>query len=218
MPIVTSLDPLRGGRIAVALDGERAVVVGQALVARWRLHVDRELSVSEVGELSHEAARDAVLADAHRLLAHRSRSEHELTTHLAAKGHPTEVVAAVAERLRRDGLLDDHAFAAAYVADKRRLAGRGRERIAAELAQAGVAPDVIEDALGPQDPDAEVLEALALLKRGPAARPPLEAARKRAFDRLRRRGFPTSVAFTAVDRWLAEQASSDAPPSGNGRR
>lgn len=211
MPVVTSLDAVRGGRIAVGLDGERAIVVGQALVARWRLHVDRELSPEEVRGLQEEAARDAVLADAHRLLGHRSRSERELATRLSAKGHPPDIVAAVVTRLRRDGLVDDRAFAAAFVADKRHLSGRGRERIAAELAQAGVSPGVIDQALGPIDAAAETDRALTLLRRGPALRPPAQTARRRAVDRLRRRGFSAGVAIAAVDAWLAEQAQTGVP-------
>jgi len=204
VPVVTSVESLRGGRIAVDVDGERLLIASQALVARWRLFVDRELSEQELVDLRAEGAREVALADAHRLLAHRSRSRRELTGRLLTKGHPEDVVAVVTARLADDGLLDDRAFAAAFVTDKRGLAGWGRQRIAAGLASAGVPRDVAEEALGDDDVDAELCRALTLLRRGPAAAPPLEAARRRAFDRLRRRGFAPAVAYAALDRWLAE--------------
>jgi len=202
VPIVTSIESLRGGRLAIDVDGERLAVVSQALVARRRLFVDRELSPQELVDLRAEGAREASLADAHRLLTHRSRSRRELTDRLLAKGHPEDVVTIVVERLEGDGLLDDRAFAAAFVADKRSLAGWGRQRIAAGLAAAGVSRDVAEEALGEDAADDELRRALALLRRGPAAEPPYEAARRRAFDRLRRRGFAPAVAYAALDRWL----------------
>lgn len=204
MPVVTSVQSLRGGRIAVDVDGERVLIAGQALVARWRLFVDRELSPQELADLRAEGAQEVALADAHRLLAHRSRSRRELMDRLLGKGHPEDVVAVVLERLADDGLLDDRAFAAAFVTDKRELAGWGRQRIAAGLASAGVPRDVTEEALGDDDADDELERALDLLRRGPAAAPPFEAARRRAFDKLRRRGFAPAVAYAALDRWSAE--------------
>jgi len=218
VPVVTSVESLRGGRIAVEIDGERFLVASQALVARRRLFVDRQLSREELLDLRAEGAREVALADAHRLLAHRSRSRRELADRLLAKGHPEDVIAVVVERLKDDGILDDRAFAAAFVADKRQLAGWGRQRIANGLASAGVPREVAEEVLGGDDADDELCRALALLRRGPAATPPFETARRRAFDRLRRRGFAAAVAYAALDRWLdeARDGEEEAGRSGAG--
>jgi regulatory protein len=212
MARVTALKPTRSGRFAVHLDGEYAGAVTEATVARYRLFVDRELTDEQAVTLRHDAALETALADAYRLLAQRSRGTVELQRRLAAKNHPQDIVDAVIARLADEGLIDDDAFAASFVADKRRLAGWGRERITAELRKLGVGRDVVEAAVGTADEahDDEFERALAVLEHmGAPGRPP-EAARRRAFDRLRRRGFSVAVSTTAVRRWLETADAADA--------
>jgi SOS response regulatory protein OraA/RecX len=212
VPRVTKLRPSRGGRYVVHLDEVNVGTISEAAVARHRLHLERELSEEEAQALRDDALVDGALAAAYRLLAQRSRSRHELGQRLTLKGHTEDVVAVVLDRLAQQGMLDDAAFAAAFVADKRGLAGWGGERIAAELRRLGVSPAIIEAALGSpeSDDDAEAARAAALLARMGAPGTPLDAARRRAFERLRRRGFSTSVAYAAVQSWAMGAGSGAA--------
>jgi regulatory protein len=205
MPRVTTLRPSRGGRYVVHLDEVYVGTISEVAVARHCLHLERELSDEEARALRDDALVDSALAAAYRLLAQRSRSRHELAQRLTLKGHAEDVVAAVLDRLAEQGFLDDAAFAAAFVADKRGLAGWGEERIAAELRRLGVSPATIEAALGSPEggSDAEAARAAAVLARMGAPGEPLDATRRRAFERLRRRGFSTSVAYAAVQTWIA---------------
>ncbi len=231
MPSVTALRATKRGRIALHIDGEFACTVTEALVARHHLFAGKELSATEVEALRAEASVARALADAYRLLGHRPRSQAELRRRLLDKGHSEREVAQALDRLATDGFLDDAAFARAFAADKRRLSGWGSERIARALAEAGVAAEAVRVALaataaegavgataggGAQgsdrgehhddepDPDeAELARALAALGRRGRAAPPLDAARARAFQFLRRRGYATHVAYEAVRRWSA---------------
>jgi regulatory protein len=211
MARVTALKPTRGGRFAVHLDGEYAGSVTEATVARYRLYVDRVLSDEQAVTLRHDVALETALTDAYRLLAQRSRGRLELRRRLLAKDHPEDVVDTVIARLEAECLLDDASFAAAFVADKRRLAGWGRERIAAELRKLGVGRDIVQNALDDagEDDDGELERALAMLERMGAPGRPLEAARRRAFDRLRRRGFNVAVSTAAVRGWLETAGAAD---------
>ena len=119
------------------------------------------------------------------------------------------------ERLAADGFLDDAAFARSYVADKRRLQSWGAERIRRGLRELGVDAAVVDEALGTADAERgedgdEFDRALAVLRRRGTPEQPLDAARRRAFQVLQRRGFSTSVAYDAVRRWAEE-----APPRSN---
>lgn len=206
MPTVTELKSTRGGRIAVHLDGEYACTVSQALVARLRLYQDRDLTDAEARDLRHEAARDYALQAAYRLLNHRQRSVKELSDRLAARGIGSEVVAATVMALQADGLLNDAAFAAAFVSDKRRLQGWGSRRIEHELRRLGVPPALVAEALAQTDAaetgeEAEAARADAALARLGTPRPPLDVARRRALAQLQRRGFAPGVAYGAVQRW-----------------
>ncbi len=214
MPAITALRPTRReGRISVHVDGEFLFAVSGAFVARQGLFVGRELHEAELGTLVAEAGRDQALTDAYRLLSHRSRSRFELADRLRAKGHDAAAVDLVLERLGGEGLIDDQAFAAAFVADKRRLAGWGSVRIERELAKLGVETRVVDAALAASGCDAGDLAereraVAALRRRGPAA-PPLDRARKRAFEFLVRRGYTTTDAYGAVRAWIDESAPPD---------
>ena len=206
MPTVTALRATRReGRVSVHVDGRFVAVVGQSFVVTHGLFVGLEVSSERLEALRTDAGADRILADAYRLLAHRARSRAELAARLLAKGHDEPAVLTVVDRLNGEGLVDDRAFAAAFVADKRRLAGWGAGRMARELERLGVEADIIQ-ALLPDTPAAsadELARARAILERRGPARPPLEPARKRAFDHLVRRGFSTAVAYAAVREWSA---------------
>lgn len=209
MAVVTALRATRRGRVAVYVDGDLVCAVGEAAVARWRLYKGRTLDDADLSRLVDEASRELTLGDAYRLLGHRARSTAELRRRLLARDHAPEAVEAVLRSLSDDGLLDDAAFARSYVADKRRLAGWGTERIRRGLADAGVAGGDIDAALSAgatgeavDDADAEVLRALDLLaRRERTAGRPDEAARRRAYQFLLRRGFASGVAYAAVRTW-----------------
>ncbi len=209
MPTVTALKATRRGHVAIHVDDAFVAAVGDAFVVRHGLFVGLELDAARLDELVAAAGVERALADAYRLLGHRARSRTELAERLRAKGHPEPIVAGVVERLVAEGLLNDPAFAAAFVADKRRLAGWGAGRIARELARHGVADTIAQAALSGSGDDAdELARALqALARRGPA-RAPLDAARKRAYDYLLRRGYSTAVAYRAVRDWSAAAAGS----------
>jgi regulatory protein len=190
--------------VALHVDEAYVCVVSESLVARWRLFKGRELEESDVADIRSASSAERVMGDAYSLLGHRARSREELRRRLLAKEHEEHAVEEALERLAADGFLDDVAFARSYVADKRRLQSWGAERIARGLRQLGVDRTVIDEALGAGggEEGAELDRALALLRRRGAPEQPLEAARRRAFQALQRRGFSSSVAYAAVRLWV----------------
>jgi regulatory protein len=202
--VVTALRAGRGGRISVFVDGAYACSVSEALLAKRRLYQGLEVDDAELESLRRQASSERIVGDAHRLLTQRQRSREELRRRLLQKEHPEDAVAEVLDRLADDGLLDDLGFAEAFAADKRRFGGWGAERIRRGLKGFGVAPDTVELALGRADDDSELERALDVLRHGGPPRPPLEAARHRAYATLSRRGFSTAVTYAAIRRWSGE--------------
>jgi len=208
VPVVTALRAANRGGVALYVDGEYTCAVSESLVARWRLFKGRELTGEDVAELKAASSAERVMGDAYRLLGHRARSTAELRRRLLAREHDAPAVAEALERLAADGLLDDAAFARSYVADKRRLHGWGVERIRRGLRELGVDGSLVDEAIGEgaEDDGAELDRALTALRKRGAPQPPLDAARRRAFQALGRRGFSTATAFAAVRIWIEESA------------
>jgi regulatory protein len=199
--------------VALHVDDDYVCVVSESLVARWRLFKGRELSEADVAALRAASSGERVMGDAYRLLGHRARSREELRRRLLAKEHDEHAVEAALGRLAGDGFLDDAAFARSYVADKRQLASWGVERIRRGLRELGVDSLVVDEALGAGgcgEESAELDRALAVLRRRGAPEHPLDAARRRAFQALQRRGFSSPVAYAAVRLWVEGE-----PPRAN---
>ena len=210
MPVLTALKPTRQrGRFAAHVDGAFAFAVSEAFVARNGLHEGRIYSDADYEALKNKARSEAALTHAYRLLAHRMRSAAEIRRRLSQKGHTAEVTDAVIVRLTDEGLIDDQGFARAFVADKVRLSGWGRERIARDLSRAGLSDDMVEVAVAHLEDADELERAMAALGRHGPPRPPLDKARKRAYDFLSRRGFASPIAYRAVSRWLAGEPPAD---------
>jgi regulatory protein len=142
--------------------------------------------------------RRKALELAYRVLGARERTAHELRGSLERRGYGEYVVASVIEELTAEGLLDDERYARLFADDRRRLDQWGRERIATDLVRRGVAPDLVEAAVGEVGREDELAAALDLLEQ--KFRAPLEGDRDRdrAWRLLVRRGYERDLAYEAV--------------------
>jgi regulatory protein len=141
------------------------------------------------------------------LLAGRAWTAAQLVTRLRRRGAPPDVAAQVVEQLTARGYVDDAEFARRWV-ESRAARGYGVARLANELRARGVAPALIEAALGgvAADPVASAravaARRLAALRR---AAPDRVALRLR--DYLLRRGYDPRVAVHVA----RDLAGGDAP-------
>jgi len=150
-------------------------------------------------ENPEEFARDYCL----RILERRMHSRRELEVKIRRKGIDPEIAAPILDRFTEVGLVDDEAFARAFVASRQRRRPRGRRVLEGELAARGVDREIIArvlDALVEDEDPVEAAErALAPKLRGLASLD-REAARRKASGFLLRRGF----AYEVVRRVLSE--------------
>jgi regulatory protein len=130
---------------------------------------------------------------------------------LRRKEIPDEVAEQVLDRLTAVGLIDDEAYAAAFVATKHRDRGLGRSALRTELQRKGVDAQTAAAAVTVIDSDAERDRAAALIARrvdsAMAAGP--DAARRRLVGLLARRGYSPSLAMAVVDEALTRYSAEE---------
>ncbi|WBB70308.1 regulatory protein RecX [Micromonospora sp. WMMD812] len=154
-----------------------------------------------------EVAREICL----RQLAIRPRTRAELAGALAKRGISDEVSAEVLDRYDEVGLIDDAAFARAWVSSRHAGRGLARRALANELRQRGVDRDVAQEALGELDESTEAETARALVERKlRTARGEPDAVFRRLVGMLARKGYPPGVAIRAVKDALAAQSAEAA--------
>lgn len=178
-----------------------------------------------------------VLEAAARLLGARPRSVAEVRRRLVGAGYRADLAERAIDRLVDLGILDDVAFAAAWVESRDRARPRGARALRTELRRKGVAPEAVEAVLaareagaaggdgGPRDARAPIepgeratsaasdrLAAERLLDRrgGALLREPDPRTRgARAHALLARHGFDPDVCREATRAWLGRAGGDD---------
>jgi regulatory protein len=135
-----------------------------------------------------------------RLLAGQPRTRSELAAALARRGVPAEAAERVLGRFAEVGLIDDRAFAEAWVDSRHVGRGLGRRALVAELRRRGIDDLTATEAVATLDPGTEEATARALVRRrlgtGIDLAPAVRA--RRAVAMLARRGYPAELALRLV--------------------
>jgi regulatory protein len=206
-PVAGRVTRLRARRRGVATEIEvegaswavvaTEVALAEALAAGTVLDEARSRRILDADALWR--AREAAL----RLLSYRPRTREELARRLAGKGFRGAVVDRCLDRLDEAGLIDDRAFAEAFVRDRLRARPKGRRALLHELRTRGVgegvAREALDQALG--DSDEEEIDRARRAADRWRRRPGEEEARacRRLAAYLGRRGFPGDIVRQVVE-------------------
>lgn len=154
-----------------------------------------------------------------RLLTLAPRTRAQLADALRKRGIPDEAVDEVLGRFEDVGLIDDAAFARAWVESRHYSRGLAGRALSAELKQRGVAAEEIRAAIDEQlGPDAEVSAARHLVERklGTTRGLPPEQRTRRLAGMLARKGYPAGLAFRVIREALEAEGDlafpEDEPP------
>ena len=147
-----------------------------------------------------------------RLLKIAPRTRAQLATALRRAGVPQGATEEILGRFTDVGLIDDAAFASAWVESRHHSRGLSRRVLATELRRVGIAHDVVRDAVGVLDPDKEAETARLLVDRKLAASrgQPALVRTRRAVAMLARKGYPAAVVFRVVREALEQEGMSAA--------
>jgi regulatory protein len=154
-----------------------------------------------------QVARAIVL----RQLTGQPRSRAELAKALDRRGVADEVIERVLGRFSEVGLIDDNAFARAWVESRHAGRGLARRALAHELRRRGVGDDDVGEAVDLLSPETEQATARALvLKRLPSTRGADARTRiRRLVSMLSRKGYPPGLAVRIVREALADEAGDE---------
>jgi regulatory protein len=152
-----------------------------------------------------------------RLLALAPRTRAQLAGALKKRGVLDDIAEEVLGRFTDVGLIDDAAFAMAWVESRHHGRGLSARALSAELRQRGVEDDQIRAAVDELGPDAEVETARLLVAKKLATTRglPPQARTRRLAGVLARKGYPPGLAFRVI-REALEADGEAAGPDGLG--
>lgn len=152
-----------------------------------------------------------------RSLSFAPRTRAQLAGVLRREGVPDDVAERVLSRYSEVGLIDDEAFAHAWVESRHAGRGLARRALAAELRQRGVADETVKAAVEKLAPEREEAAARELVARRLAATRGLDPVRRtrRLVGVLARKGYPGGLAYRVVREALeAEGAGTGGAAAG----
>ena len=176
--------------------------------ARRRTAGDRD---DEQGGDPEAAALEICL----RLLTAAPRTRAQLDQALRRRGMAQSAADAALDRLAGAGLIDDAAFARAWVDTRHRGRGLARRALTAELRQRGVDEGDVRAAVADLGPEQEAASARRLVEAKLAATRgrPLATRMRRLTGLLARKGYPPGMAYRVI-REALEQEGIDLAQAG----
>jgi regulatory protein len=146
-----------------------------------------------------------------RLLTAGPRTRAQLADALRRKRVPEDVAAAVLDRCASVGLIDDAAFAQAWVESRHHGRGLARRALAAELRQRGVDDHEARSAVEMISQDDELAAARRLVGRRIAVSrgKPMPTRIRQLTGLLARRGYSPNLAYRVVREALDAEGAAD---------
>jgi regulatory protein len=158
-----------------------------------------------------QSAKDRALG----LLAVRWRSREELRRRLRQAGYEPDQIQAALDDLESAGLIEDARFARELVRDQANRRFAGDRAIRGALREKGVSPEVADQALAEAGDEAERAMEFARRRATRMLQLAPDAAYRRLYGQLTRRGFGPALATAACRAALAESGGvGDSSPEG----
>ena len=137
----------RQDRYSIFVEGKYAFSLSEGGLIESRLASGQELDAGQLAALKETAGLDKAYGNALRYVVMRPRSEWELLQYFRRKQIDEAAAAPIMDRLRGLDLLNDAAFARAWVANRRLLKSTSKRRLILELKQKHVTEDIIRSVL-----------------------------------------------------------------------
>jgi regulatory protein len=213
MKTITAIEPQQKNpqRVNIYLDGEFAFGLAR-IIAAW-LKAGQQLSDEKFAQLQADDAREVTYLKALHYLSFRPRSSQEVHQNLIKRGCEEAYIEETISRLQAAGLVNDEAFARAWVDNRAAFRPRSKAALRVELRQKGLSDEVVQSVLDEQvDEEALAFEAARKQSRRYAGLAWAEF-RQKLGAYLARRGFSYTITAPVVSEVWKELQTADAGKS-----
>src|SRR3989338_4359223 len=154
------------GRYSVFVDEKYSFSLSELALVNSELKLNQELSKDELAKLKEESDLDKAYNRVLNLLARRARSEWEIRDYLKRKKYEKDTIDKLLNKLSDRRLVNDLAFAQAWVENRRLLKNMSKRKLKLELKAKRVSDEIIDEVMGMDETDElEVLKELVAKKR-----------------------------------------------------
>lgn len=182
-------------RYHIDVEGEYAFSVHEDILVKYNLFKGTEVDEAFFREVLVAEEKHKAYLGALRYLGIRPRTQSQLHAYLLEKGFLPEVADEVCERCRKEGYIDDKAFARQWVDERLRLKPRSPYMLRIELQQRGVDKGIVDEAVRAVSREDELTAARALIEKKVRrlTGAPDAAEERKLLSMLLRKGFSHGV-------------------------
>lgn len=204
----------KGRRFEIETEHGEVYRLPAVTVLTYGIYVDAEFTQARWDEIIRSSQLEECFARLVTMLNRRAHTVLEVRRKLYKKEFPDEIVTATVARATEAGLLDDAAFARAFVEERSQLGRYGRSRIEADLGRRGVDRQLVQaafEALAERTghgEDMELQNALEAARRKWDSLQRVDDPQKRKqrlLSFLAGRGFGAGVCYRVLDLLQAEE-------------
>ena len=147
---ITAIEPQQKNpqRVNIYLGGEFAFGLA-AIVAAW-LKAGQDLDEGEIARLKAADEHEVTYQKALHFLSFRPRSSMEVRQNLSKRRIPEALIDETIERLQKAKLVNDEAFAQAWVENRNSFHPRGKAALRSELRRKGLSDEIVQSVLDKQ--------------------------------------------------------------------
>jgi regulatory protein len=207
---ITAIEPQQKNpqRVNIYLDGEFAFGLA-VVVAAW-LRVGQELGEDKIASLKTQDDREITYQKALHFLSYRPRSSAEVRQNLSKRGISDSLIEETLDRLQTAGLIDDEAFARAWVENRNTFRPRGKPALRMELRRKGLSDEIVQSVLDTQVNEAVLAITTARKYARRLAGLEWPEFRQKLSGFLARRGFSYTTLAPVVSEVWKETQTADA--------
>ncbi len=202
----------RGAKYVVHFDEGADILLSKEVIIDFGLRKNDELDDARLRDIHETQSYHDAYAAALRLLNYRMRTKRELFQRLEKKTFAGPIIERVADKLQSLGLLDDSAFAEAYISDKGASKPIGKRELERRLREKGLSKETISGALaavGTDEKQLELASAAAETKMRSLARFAGREKQEKLIAFLLRRGFEWGVVKKVVKSLTKEEVNEN---------
>ena len=197
----------RGERVNIFLDGKFAFSLEAEVITKEGLQAEQILSAERIEVLTRSDHFQRCLSTAVHYLSYRPRSEFELKQRLRQRGFDDETREAVITKLKKQGLVNDMAFAQFWKENRESFSPRSQRLTKVELRRKGVENDIIDQVVETIDDEDSAYRA-AQGKAYSLPKSDYQKFYRRLGEYLKRRGFSYGIINHTVERLWPDQGNS----------
>jgi regulatory protein len=207
---ITAIEPQQKNpqRLNIYLDGEYAFGL-TSIVAAW-LKVGQDLNDEKIASLKVEDDKEVTYQKVLHFLSYRPRSSAEVRRNLLKRGISEPLIDETVNRLQGNGLINDEAFARAWVENRNTFRPSGIPALRMELRRKGLSDEIVQSVLEAQvDEESLAFEGARKYARRLVGLEWTEF-RQKLGGFLTRRGFSYNVVAPVVSKVWKENQTADA--------